>query len=76
MFVIRIPHPPPTTEVHKLSSLDARTVDFPDRRVFYMVFGCKNDDWERCALEVRKAVSLHLRGTEPGRLEIRLPDSQ
>jgi|SRR5215467_5841598 len=42
-------------------------------RVSYMVVGCKNADWEQCALEVRKAVSLHSQGTEPERLEIRLP---
>ena len=78
MFCIRIPYPPPTdysefAKVHKLRSLDSRAVDFPERRVSYMVLGCKNADWEQCALEVRKAVSLHSQGTEPERLEIRLP---
>ena len=77
MFGIRIPYPPPTNysefaEVHKLRSLDARSVDFSERRVSYIVAGCKNADWEGCALEVRKAVSLHS-GTEPECLEIRLP---
>jgi hypothetical protein len=76
IFVVRIPYPPPTTEGHKLRSLDARTVDFPERGVSYMVVSCKNADWGRCALEVRQAVNLHSRGTEPERLEIRLPASQ
>jgi len=73
MFVLRIPYPPPTNEVHKLTSLDAPTIDFPERGVSYMVVGCKPADWERCEIEVQQAVRLHAPGTEPQRLEIRLP---
>ena len=72
MYVIRIPYPPPNTEVHELTSLDAKSVDFPERRLSYMIVGCKPADWQRCALEVEKAVALHSPGTEPDRLEIRI----
>ncbi len=78
IFAIKIPYPPPKmlsefVEVHGLRSLE-RTIDFSGRRLSYVGANCKEEDWERCALEVRQSVSLHSLGTEPDRLEIRLTD--
>jgi hypothetical protein len=78
MLAIKIPYPPPKTvsqwvKFHGLRSLE-KAVDFPERHLSYVIAGCKEADWERCALEVRTAVSLHSRGTEPSRLEIRFRD--
>jgi hypothetical protein len=60
-------------EIPQAEVLRRRTVEFPERCISYLVVGCKPEDWERCALEVREAVSLHSQGAEPRRLEIRLP---
>ena len=43
---------------------------FPDRRIAYVLYELQAGRWERCILEVIKAVEAHPRGEEPGRLEI------
>lgn len=78
MLAIKIPYPPPETllrwvEFNDLHSLE-KTIDFPDRRLSYLVAGCKEADWQQYTLEVRKAVNLLSPGTEPSRLEIRLSE--
>jgi hypothetical protein len=78
MRAIKIPYPPPKNisqwvEFHGLRSLE-RAIDFPERRLSYIVAGCKEADWELCVLRVQRAVSLHSRGMEPDRLEITLSD--
>jgi hypothetical protein len=74
----KIPYPPPKAlsewvKLHGLRSLE-KTVDFPDRHLSYIIAEWKEVDWERCTLEVRKAIGLHALGTEPDRLEIRFTD--
>jgi hypothetical protein len=51
------------------------TVDFPERRLSYAIYECKDADLARCVLEVNKAVNSHLQGMERNRLEIRFIDS-
>ena len=77
MRALKIAYPVPKTvsefaQLRGLRGLEKR-VDFPERRLSYVIYDLQEQDWERCALEVRKAVFLHAPGTEPSRLEIRLP---
>ena len=79
MFAVKVPYPLPQNlsewvGVHGLRSLE-RAIDFPERNLSYIIAGCQESDWDRCVLEVRKAVSLHSEGAEPDRLEIRLSSS-
>jgi hypothetical protein len=76
MFAVKVPYPLPQNVsewvgAHGLRSLE-RAIDFPERNLSYVIASCSDADWERCVLEVRKAVSLHSEGTEPDRLEISL----
>jgi len=72
MRVIKVPYPPPKTLPQ---AAEQAMVDFPERHLAYIIYDCKPADFERCALEVRKAVGFQSPGKEPDRLEIRFPDS-
>ena len=72
MRALRIPYP----YREPLAKLpEAMKVDFPDRHLSYVIFGCETPDLERCSFEVRKTVESHRPGTEPPALEIRFTDS-